>query len=128
LHELIEDENPHVRLEALRALDSRGEISAGVKACLKDENTGVRLAAAKALAKHYGRDAIDALVDFAFFADGTHRSQASRLLAGIAPEQAAGRFMSVLADESQKRMWLVAIEALGELAPHFDLEQEHAAA
>lgn len=128
LQGLVKDENPHVRLEAIRSLDARGEIDIGMSACLRDENTGVRKFAADAIASHCGRDAVEPLVAFAFFDDGTHRSQASQLLANLAPEQATLRFLEILADKSRRRHWVVAIEALGELVAALAPTQGRAAA
>jgi|GEM_PF-584207 len=127
LQELMADENAHIRLEVIRALDARDEIGTGIAKFLKDENTGVRIATAKAMAAHCGCDAVEPLIDFAFFADGTHRREAGQLLADLAPEQAASRFLEILADKSRAREWLVAIEALDEIAVHLDWEKELAA-
>ena len=45
-----------------------------------------------------------------------YRREAAQLLRDVSPDQATRRFLDVLADESRRREWLVAIDALGELA------------
>lgn len=128
LHDLLSDEDIHVRLEALRGLDRRGEIGVGVEALLKDGYPGIRLAAATALAHAQGADVVDALVEFAFADDGMYRHEVGKLLRDIAPQDGAARFLDVLADESRRREWLVAIDALGDIGAFADTHENLAAA
>ncbi len=118
---LLADPSRAVRLEALRGLDRIGAAPGEVRAALTDEWPAVRLAAAGLLARVCREEAFEALFDFAFHDEGYHHVEAARLLAGIAPERAARAFAGVLADEGRKRVWQVAIEALGEIfarSPH----------
>ncbi len=116
LRELLGDDDIHVRLEAVRSLDRRGEVDQDVAALLRDNYPGIRLATAAAVARAHGTNAVDALIDFAFADDGMYRREAAQLLRDVSPDQATRRFLDVLADESRRREWLVAIDALGELA------------
>ena len=115
LHGLLSDDDPLIRLEAVRALDARGVADDCILACLKDGYSGVRLAAASALARHRGPAAVEPLVDFAFADDGAYRREVGRLLGAFAREPAARTLLRILADESRKRTWLVAIDALAEM-------------
>jgi HEAT repeat protein len=115
LRDLLSDNDPHIRLEAVRALDLRAVADDRILACMKDEYSGVRLAAASALARHRGPGVVGPLVEFAFADDGMYRREAGRLLGAFAREPAAGKFLGILADNSLKRHWLVAIEALAEM-------------
>jgi HEAT repeat protein len=115
LQGLLSDNDPHIRLEAVRAFDLRGVADDRTLACLKDEYSGVRLAAATALARHRGPEVVGPLVEFALRDDGMYRREAGRLLGAFAREPAAGKFLGILADNSLKRHWLVAIEALAEM-------------
>ena len=115
LHRLLDDDDLHIRLEAVRALDLRGVADERILACLKDEYSGVRLAAATALARHRGVEAVGPLVKFALADDGTYRREVGRLLGASAREPAAEKLLGILADETHKRHWLVAIEALAEM-------------
>ena len=116
LRSLLGDVDIHARLEAVRGLEARGEIDGDFEQMLHDSFPGIRLAAAKALARSRGSSAFDALFDLAFADDGMHRREIARLLGSIAPDAAMRRFLDVLADQDRRREWLVAIEALGELA------------
>jgi HEAT repeat protein len=115
LQGLLSDDDPHIRLEAVRALDLCAVADDRILACLKDEYSGVRLAAASALARHRGPGVVGPLVEFAFADDGMYRREAGRLLGAFAREPAAGKFLGILDDNSLKRHWLVAIEALAEM-------------
>jgi len=115
LHGLTSDDDPFIRLEAVRALDLRGVADDRILACLKDDYSGVRLAAASALARHRGPEAVDPLVEFALADDGTYRREVGRLLGAFAREPATRTLLRILGDESRKRTWLVAIDALAEM-------------
>jgi HEAT repeat protein len=115
LHGLTSDDDPFIRLEAVRALDLRGVADDRIMACLKDDYSGVRLAAASALARHRGPEAVDPLVEFALADDGTYRREVGRLLGAFAREPATRALLRILGDESHKRTWLVAIDALAEM-------------
>lgn len=112
---LLSDPARVVRLEALRGLDRIGAAPGEVWTALSDEWPAVRLAAAGLLARVHREEAFEALFDFVFRDEGYHHVEAARLLAGIAPERAARAFAGVLADEGRKRVWQVAIGALGEI-------------
>jgi len=115
LDQALTDPSPAVRLEAVRALDRRELADARLEAALSDVWPGVRLAAATAMAHHRGAEALAPLIGFAFAQAGAHRREAGQLLAQVAPSGAVRAFLGVLADESRKREWLVAIEALDEI-------------
>ncbi len=115
LRDLLGDEDIHVRLEALRGLDQRGEVGDDIRALLQDNYPGIRLAAATALAHAQGAGAVDALVAFAFDHDGMYRHEAGKLLSEVAPHEASDLFLAVLTDDARRREWLVAIDALGEI-------------
>jgi HEAT repeat protein len=115
LQGLLCDNDPHIRLEAVRALDLRGVADDRILACLKDEYSGVRLAAAAALARHRGPEVAGPLVEFAFADDGMYRRDVGRILGAFAREPATEKLLGILADDSLKRHWLVAIEALAEM-------------
>ena len=115
LRGLASDDDPLIRLEAVRALDARGVADDRTLACLKDDYSGVRLAAASALARHRGPAAVDPLVEFAFADDGTYRREVGRLLGAFAREPATRALLRILGEERHKRRWLVAIDALAEM-------------
>ena len=109
------DEDGFVRAAAIRALSSRNATSAEVAAHLEDDEPGVRLAAAEAVAGMDRAFALDRLVEFAFTREGSHRREAARLLRNVDPEAASDWFLAVLDDEDRRRGWQVAIETLEEL-------------
>lgn len=115
LETLLEDEADFVRVEAVRALDGRARAPEALKAALSDSYPGVAQAAARTLARHQGAGAVEDLVRFACMHDGTYRRDVARWLAETAPVEAMQGFVDLLRDESQKRNWLVAIDALAEL-------------
>jgi HEAT repeat protein len=115
LRSLLDDKDPHIRLEAVRALDLRGVADDRILGRLKDEYSGVRLAAASALARHRGPGVVGPLVEFAFADDGMYRRDVGRILGAFAREPAAEKLLGVLSDDGLKRHWLVAIEALAEM-------------
>jgi HEAT repeat protein len=115
LYGLLSDDDSHIRLEAVRALDLRGVADDRILACLKDENSGVRLAAATSLARHRGPELASPLVEFAFRDDGMYCRDVGRILGAFARKPAARILLGILGDDSHKRHWLVAIEALAEM-------------
>ena len=112
---LLDDEQDFVRLEAVLGLEQRGLAPDAFRALLDDSYPGIAIAAARALASHRGRESIDDLVRFACQRDGTYRADIGRWLAAAAPDAGIAGFVALLADEDQKRNWLVAIDALAEL-------------
>ncbi len=52
-------------------------------------------------------------VAFAF--DGAQRHQAARLLRGVDPFAANARFIETFEDPGRRRLWRIAVEALGEV-------------
>jgi len=115
LLEMLKSSDPLVRVEAIRAMDHRNLAGKEMIDALDDEYLGVGIAAARALARLYGDASVDALVLFAVSHDGTYRRDIGRLLGEFAPDAGAARLLELLADESQKARWLVAIDALAEL-------------
>lgn len=128
LETLLEDEADFVRLEAVRALNARAHAPDALKAALTDRYTGVAQAAARTLARHQGAGAIKDLVRFACMHDGTYRRDVARWLAETAPVEAMQGFVDLLRDESQKRNWLVAIDALAELIARLPEDETRIAA
>ena len=124
LHDHLGDKDPFVRVEAVRALDNRNAADARIEACLGDDYIGVGIAAATCLARNMGDGAVDALVAFAFRNDGTHRQDVGRLLGTYAPDAGARRLIEVLGDESYRRNWLVAIDALAEVLSQPEPQKE----
>jgi len=115
LQAYLSDEDSFTRTEAVHALRKRGQVGLEVEALLHDSDSSVRLSAAEAIADAGGADSVMKIVEFAFSFEGYHSGQAARLLRRLDAAEASGRFMNVLRDPSQKRIWAVAIEALAEL-------------
>ncbi len=124
LHRLLRDPEDFVRVEVVRAFDHRDVADDAVMAALKDSYLGVAVAAAASLARLRGEEAVDALVDFALDHDGSYRRDVGKLLGLYAPEAGVKRLIGVLKDESLKRSWLVAIDALAELFQYKDTLEE----
>ena len=108
----LKDEDSFVRAQAVRGLARFGTELAEH---LNDEDPEVRLAAAEAIARRGGPNALDPLVDFAFAFDGAQRHQAARLLRMVNPFAANALFIETLEDPGRRRLWRIAIEALGEV-------------
>ena len=115
LTDMLKSPDQLVRVEAVRALDHRNIANDAMINALNDPYLGVGIAAARALARLFGDDAVDALVLFAVTNDGTYRRDIGQLLGQYAPDAGAARLLELLADEDQKARWLVAIDALAEL-------------
>ncbi len=115
LLDMLQNPDPLVRVEAIRAMDHRNLAGKEMIDALDDDYLGVGIAAARALARLYGDASVDALVLFAVSHDGTYRRDIGKLLGEFAPKAGAARLLELLSDESQKARWLVAIDALAEL-------------
>lgn len=115
LEALLTDSDPLVRVEAVCAMDHRNMATDALINALNDNYQGVGIAAARALARLFGDDSVEALVLFSVTNDGTYRRDIGKLLGQYAPEAGAARLLELLSDEAQKERWLVAIDALAEL-------------
>ncbi len=115
LLELLNHEDPLVRVEAVHALAQRGYGGAAMYAALEDSYLGVGIAAARALARLNRDDAAADLVRFAVRNDGTYRRDIGKLLGKYAPAEGASQLLKLLGDDTRKASWLVAIDALAEL-------------
>lgn len=112
---LIGDANLHVRQEAIRSLGVKGETREVLVEALKDDYSGVRMTAAKALAARPDAETIRQLVTLSLGFDGMHRYDLVKLLRKLDVAEAGELYLKVLEDEDSKRVWRVAIETLGEL-------------
>ncbi len=113
LLELCGDEDVHVRREAITALGrKKGHVESLLHA-LDDKYSGVRIAAAQALACQ--RSQMDVLIELTLAHDGMHRRDIVSMLKSWNANEAAEKYLHILMDEDNKRAWLVAIEALGDL-------------
>ena len=126
LLELADDRDVHVRLEAIGALGRGSGHDDWLVQALGDDYSGVRLMAARALAAK--RLAMDNLIDLTLRFDGMHRRDVVELLKEWNAAEASEKYLKILQDDSRKRVWLVAIEALGDLLEHSQLEAGQAAA
>lgn len=115
---LLEHDDQLVRVEAIQSLDRRGVTSDALQEMLWDKYMGVGIAAARAMARLMGPDAVDPLVNFAVYHDGTYRNDIGKLLAEFAPDRGMERLLVLLDDEKHKPHWLVAIDALAEIFAH----------
>jgi len=113
LVELCGDGDVHVRREAITALGrKKGHVESLLRA-LDDNYSGVRIAAAQALACRHSQ--MDILVKLTLAHDGMHRSDIVAMLKDWNANEAAEKYLTILDDEDNKRAWMVAIEALGDL-------------
>ncbi len=126
LNEMYIDSNLHVRQEVTRALGRKKDQAEFLLEALKDEYSGVRLAAAKALAAN--KLATDELVALTFRYDGMHRNDIVALFTDWNPLQACDKYLVILEDDTRKRDWLVAIQAVGQLLKKTENEKIRAAA
>ena len=115
LEELLNHDDQLVRVEAVQALDHRNIYSAALETALRDEYLGVGIAAARALARISGDNAVDALVVYATRNDGIYRYDIGKLFGQYAPVKGAAALLDLLNNEDQKINWLVAIDALAEV-------------
>ncbi len=124
LREALNDPDPHIRVEAVRGLDDNGIADASIKAALQDGYIGVGIAAAKSLARHQGAGALEALIEFAFLNDGTHRREVGQMLGLYAPQEALNRLIELASDDTRLRQRLVVIDALAEVIATTDQSRE----
>ncbi len=115
LRESLDDDDPHLRVEAVRGLDHLGIADAQIEAALNDDYIGVAIAAAHSLARNRGEAAAEALIEFAFRNDGTHRRDVGRLLGQYAPVSGMKHLIELAVDEAHLRERLVVIDALAEV-------------
>jgi len=127
LAEKMEDTDSFVQIEAIRGLAYLGEVDERIADLVRNEDSGVRLAASEALAAHGGDMAINGLVEFAFRNEGMYRREAGKLLRAVNGDQASEKLLALLQDEEQKRYWQVAVEALEEINRVFGVDDELAA-
>ncbi len=118
LIELCGDEDVHVRREAVTALGRKKGHVESLLLALEDNYSGVRIAAAQALACR--RSQMDILIELTLAHDGMHRRDIVAMLKGWNANEAADKYLKILKDEDKKRIWLVAIEALSDLFSHSD--------
>jgi HEAT repeat protein len=111
----LRDSDCFIRAEAVRALTRLGAAGAEVSALLDDPDPGVRLAAARAVARTGDTNAVDLLANFAFAFEGYHRRDAGRMLRRLDPAAASSHMVQALGDRHRMRVWPVAIEALEEI-------------
>ncbi len=109
LSPLQRDDNAAVRAEAVRTLAAQG---IDPSAHLQDADPGVRLVAAEALAAGGAPDTVDRLIALALDHDGYQRLDAARLLRAVDADAAAARFIDLLDDPNRRRTWRIAIEVL----------------
>ena len=108
----LKDEDSYVRAQAVRGLACFGTELAEH---LDDVDSEIRFAAAAAIARSGGPNVLDRLVDFAFAFDGAQRHHAARLLGFVNPFAANARFFEAIEDSGRRRLWRIAIEALGKV-------------
>ncbi len=116
LVELSLEDDVHVRLEAIKSLGRKKSHPENLLAALDDEYSGVRVAAAKALAAN--QTAMDRLINVTLAHDGMHRQEIVAMLKDWNSHEAAEKYLTILDDDTKKRTWQVAIEALGDLFDH----------
>jgi HEAT repeat protein len=124
----LSDDDPLVRVEAVRALAKRGIADADIENCLNDGYVGVRIAAATSLAQLRGSDVVEMLIRFSFGNDGSFRRDIGRLLGTHAREAALLRLTEFLQDDAYLRQRLVVIDALAEIFALKDPPEEQDAA
>ncbi len=125
LLECLAQGNTLVRIQVLQAL---GEIVGGnspvelaevlktqLQLCLKDQEMGVRKAAAEALLQLRDLSVVAAIVEMTFMDEGNQRVEVSRLLRQFIPEQASVEFLKILTDPAQEYYHRIAIEELQEI-------------
>jgi len=117
----LKDESTYVRIEALRGFANRCCADQAVADMLDEDHSDVRLAAARAIAKTAGPDALHALVKYAFAYEATHRRQAAGLMKDLDVDGACKVMINVIENEEGHRQWQAAAEILDCLYNH-DLE------
>jgi len=124
--EMCKDEDVHVRLEAVKALARKGGFQDEMLKGLDDDYSGIRIAAARGLENT--DTAMDQLIGLTLKYDGMHRKDIVEILKNWNRRQAVEKYLTILADEEQKRIWLVAIAAIGDLLSHTSDEKIQAVA
>ncbi len=112
---LAVDTNAPVRHQAIRSLGQKNAHRNIIVGALNDDNSGVRTAAAMALAADPDAHTVKQLVALSLGYNGMHCHELCKLLRTVDPQTASRLYLKVLNDEASKRVWRVAIEALGEL-------------
>ena len=115
LARLLKDDDSFLRVEAVTALGRLHLMWPAIVKRLSDEDPSVRMAAATALSGRASSEDIDLIGDFSLSFEGYHGREAARLMRKFNVTGGNEYFLSVLADEEQKRYWQVAIEALEEI-------------
>jgi len=110
---LCQDEDVHVRRQAVTSLGRKKGQSEILLSALDDEYSGVRTAGARALC--LWQEQMDVLIELTLAHDGMHRQDIVTLLRDWNAKEAAEKYLNILEDESKKRVWLVAIAALSDL-------------
>lgn len=104
--EVLEDEDPWVRAEAVVALDriDRVAYESHLEAALDDDHHAVRRNAAISLFKIRGEDTLGLLLDLSRDESERAREWAAHLLAGVDDERADERLTEIAADESEPKV------------------------
>ncbi len=110
---LCQDEDVHVRRQAVTSLGRKEGHIETLLSALDDEYSGVRTAGARALCLWH--EHMDVLIELTLAHDGMHRQEIVTLLKDWNANEAGEKYLDILEDESKKRVWLVAIAALSEL-------------
>jgi len=113
LKEICSDKDVHVRLEAFRALAGRKDQTQTMVDALRDEYSGVRTVAIKALGAAH--QSMEELIEVSLKYDGMHLGDVVSVLKPWNTQQAAEIYLNLLSDENRKRDWLMVIKAIGEL-------------
>lgn len=111
----LKDEDPFVRIEALRGLGNRCCAGQDVVDMLDENNGDIRLNAARAIAKTAGPDALDTLAKYAFAFEAVHRRQAAGLMKKMDAKGATLRMIEIIEDQDCHRQWQAAVEVLDTL-------------
>ena len=123
---LCNDDDVHVRLEAVRSIGMKQGHDDILLDALKDTYPGVRTNAGKALAKQ--QRCMDELIALTLKYDGMHKDEMVELFKQWDRQQAAEKYLNIIENEDQKRVWVVAIQALGDLVGSFSEEEIQAVA
>jgi HEAT repeat protein len=126
LVEMSKDSDVHVRMEAIRGLARKTGNEGVLQTALDDEYSGVRSVAAKGLAK--AKVGMDELVALTLLHDGMHRREVIESIAEWNRYEAAEKFLDIVESEDKKRVWLIAITAIGELLEQTSDRQAQAVA
>lgn len=111
----LKDEDPFVRIEALRGFGNRCCAGQDVVDMLVENNGDVRLNAARAIAKTAEPEALETLAGYAFAFEAVHRRQAAGLMKNMDVEGASLRMIEIIEDQDCHRQWQAAVEVLDTL-------------